>query len=323
MKMKELMIIAFILTGLTSNAQIDPFKLEGKKPAPLEDIERALEYNLDHIKIEDSDYYRIYTYPGQNHYYYNYFTERARERMVELLEGKWTEEEIQSRINLDYEKDTLNPRNEFYKDAKRMAKQDSLPLNRVWDSMLKTRIQEDRQIILNSEYVPAQIISIAGFLKDSRFLPYLLKMGEGDYVSDDIELGLARYGIEPYHTNAVKKYAYTPKNWNADVSKLMYICSKEAIEEIYNYIMKEDGQICDSQGNCLGYLAVLEMGAFVRLFKSDELRKEMEALDAEYYQNGKEIDESYLKDMRKVAKKYYRRFKEQEPDCEDVPVDAW
>lgn len=321
--MKNLIVITLILVGLNSFAQIDPFKLEGKKPAPLEDIQRALEYNLDHIKIEGCDYYRIYTYPGHNHYYYNYFTERARERMMELFEGMWTEEEIQSRINLDYEKDTLNPRNEFYKDAKRVAKQDSLPLNRVWDSMLKARIQEDRKIILNSKYVPAQIINIAGFLKDSRFLPYLMKMAEGVHVVDGVELALARYGIEPHHTNAVKKYAYTPKNWNANISKLMYICSKEAIEEIYNYIMKEDGQICDSNGVCHGYLAVLKMGAFVTLFKSEALRKEMDALDVEYYQNGKEIDESYLKDMRSIAEKYYGKFKEQEPDCENVPVNAW
>jgi hypothetical protein len=305
-----------------------------KRVVPLEVMQKAVEINLDSIKFLDFDIIFIRKDMAlesnpktQKFFFYDYFTKKAKQRMVELFEGKWTEEEIENRVNASIEStlDTLNPRNGYYQQTKTIAKRDSLPLQQVWDSMIVARKEEWRQDLFLSSYVPKPVILIAGYLKIPRFQSYLKKMEEDNegYVDKNIELALARYGVEPYHTNAVKRYAYAPDNRNSDVSKLMYICSKEAIEEIYNYIMKEDGQICDSQGNCLGYLAVLEMGAFVRLFKSDELRKEMEALDAEYYQNGKEIDETYLKDMRKVAKKYYRRFKEQEPDCEDVPVDAW
>lgn len=333
------MTVTLILCmGLTCKAQNDTIRKmmknikDPKRIVPLEVVQKAVEINLDSIKYLDFDIIFIRKDMAlesnpktQKFFFYDYFTEKAKQRMVELFEGKWTEEEIENRLNASIEStlDTLNPRNGYYQQAKTIAKRDTLPLQQVWDSMIVARKEEWRQDLFLSSYVPKPVILIAGYLKDPRFLPYLKKMAEGDHVMDEVELALARYGEEPYHTNAVKKYAYTPKNWNTDVSKLMYICSKEAVVEIFNYIIKEDGQICDSNGVCHGYLAVLEMGALVTLFKSKTMSEEMDALDAEYYQNGKEIDESYLKDMRGIAEIYYRRFKEQEPDCENVPFNAW
>ena len=33
-------------------------------------------------------------------------------------------------------------------------------------------------------------------------------MDKGNYIRNEAELALARYGEEPYHSNAIKKYAY-------------------------------------------------------------------------------------------------------------------
>ena len=339
--MKYLMPVILILTiGLSCNAQNDSIRRmmknvkDPKRLVPLEVVQKAIEINLDSIRYLDFDIIFIKKDMAlksnpkiQKFLFYNYFSERAKQRMTELFEGKWTEDEIENRLNASIEStlDTLNPRNGYYRQAKTIAKRDSLPLQQVWDSMIVARKEEWRQDLFLSSYVPKPVVLIAGYLKTPRFQSYLKKMEEDNEgnVDKNIELALARYGVEPYHTNAVKRYAYAPNNWNTDVSKLMYICSKEAIEEIYNYIMKEDKQICDSNGVCHGYLAVLEMGALVTLFKSKTMSEEMDALNAEYYQNGKEIDESYLKDMRSIAERYYQKFKWQKPDCEDVPFSAW
>lgn len=309
------------IRGLMKNIE-DP-----KRIVSVEVVQKAIEINLDSIKMLDYDYIGVKRFTAlttnpkvQKIYYYNYFSEKARKRMVELFEGKWSEEEIQSQINLDYEKDTLNPRNEFYKSAKKIAKRDSLPLQQVWDSMLAVRKNKYRKSIIEDEYVDYEVISIAGYLKDSRFLPYLKKMDKGNYVSKEVELALARYGEEPYLSNAIDRH-YNRENFG----KLAYICSKEAIEKIYEYAITKEGLSCDSNGmECYDLLAEFAMSWLVILFNSEEMAKEMRELKHKYeYPEFREPDKAYLKKMRAITEKYYQQFKEQEPDCENVPVDAW
>jgi len=313
-----LLLIAFTVTAC--KAQIYVRKYE-KKGVYLKEIQQAIEYNLSQIKMNEPEYYFIPDPPlTKQHYFYNYFTEKAKLRMVELFEGKWTEEEIESRINLNYEKDTLNPRNEFYKDAKKIAKRDSLPLQRVWDSMLNTRIEESRKNIADSKYVDDRVINIAGYLRDPRFLPYLKKMDKGNYVSKEVELALARYGKEPYLSNAIERHYK-----RGSFGKLAYICSNEVIEKLYKYAITKEGLDCDSNGmDCYSLLAESAMSRLVILFNSEGMAKEMREVKYEYeYPDYREPDKSYLKKMRTITKKYYKQFKEQEPDCENVPVYAW
>jgi len=325
--MKNIIAILIVFTTTACKAQINSFKLQGKKQPPLIEIQKAIEYNLNRIKVLDSDYYRIYAYRSNKHqkYFYNYFSEKAKERMIELFERKWTEEEIESRINASIKStlDTLNQYNGYYKDAKKIARRDSLPLQRVWDSMIVVRKAESRKSILKNKYVDDRVISIAGYLKDSRFLPYLKNMDKGSYVSEEVELALARYGKEPYYSNAIKKYSYDVDNYDYDDSKLMYICSKDAIEEIYKFVMNDEGKICDSHGDCEGYVVELGVGALWSLFKSEDMKHEFKTLEIDYARNNKKQDKVYLKKIRTITKKYYKQFKEQEPDCENVPVYAW
>ena len=325
--MKNTFPILLIFTITACWSQINPYKLN-KKNVSLIEIQEAIEYNLDHIKIESSDHYIIYSYLSNNHqkYFYNYFSEKARERMVELFEGKWTKEEIQSRVNASMEStlDTLNPYNGYYKEAKKIAKQDNLLLQRVWDSMIVVRRKEWGEDLLRGEvFVEYEVISIAGYLKDPRFLPYLKSMDNGNYVSKEVELALARYGEEPYYSNTIKKYTYASDNYDYDIGKLMYICSKDAIKEIYQFVMNDEEEICDSQGDCMGYKVEFGAGALYSLFKSEDMKNELKTLEIEYARNNKKQDKAYLKKMRSITEKYYKQFKEQEPDCENVPVNAW
>lgn len=324
MKTHLLMVIT-MLAIISVKAQINPFLLEGEKP-PLVEIQKAIEYNLDYIKIEGAVYYRIYAYKENNFkkYFYYYFTERARERMVELFEGKWTEEEVESRANASIKStlDTLNPRNGYYQQAKKISKRDSLAVQKVWDSMLIARKNKYKESIRENRYVDYRVISIAGFLKDPRFLSYLMKMGAGDYVTDEVELALARYGIEPYHSRAVKKYAHGDYQ-NRLTRDLEYICSRDAIKTIYNYIMTEDKEDCLSSGECIGYWAESGAMALETLFGNKDYSNEIESLRNSYRTKHIKPDKAYLKKMRTITERYYQLFKNQTPDCENVPVNAW
>jgi len=317
--------VMYTVTACT--AQINPFKLERKAPPSLIEIQEAIEYNLNHIKIGGSDYYRVYNYPpSQQQYFYNYFSEKARQRMVELFEGKWTKEEIVSRVNASIEStlDTLSQYNGYYKEAKKIAQRDSLPLQRVWDSMIVIRRKQWGEDLLKGEvYVDYRVISIAGYLRDPRFLPYLKDMDKGNYVSKEVELALARYGEEPYYSNAIKKYTYGERFRHDYIWDLVYICSNDAIEEIYNYIMNENEESCDSNGECDGYWVDSGVAALQRLFNSKEYFDEVRSVEYEYYKKRIKQDKNYLKKVRSITEKYYKQFKEKEPDCENVPINAW
>ena len=63
--MKNIIAILIVFTTTACWAQMNPYKLN-KKDIPLLEIQEAIEYNLDYIKIEDSDYYRIYSYRSNN-----------------------------------------------------------------------------------------------------------------------------------------------------------------------------------------------------------------------------------------------------------------
>ncbi|MFV0248659.1 MAG: hypothetical protein ACK5H1_06845, partial [Tenacibaculum sp.] len=156
-------------------------------------------------------------------------------------------------------------------------------------------------------------------------LPYLKKIEEdnGSYTDKNVELALARYGEEPYYTNAIKKYAYGEEFRYNFIWNLEYICSRDSIEEIFNYIMNENQESCSSDGECSGYWAESGISILQALFNNKDYFNEINSLKLNYDIKDKIPDKAYLKKMRAITKKYYKQFKKQEPYCENVPVDAW
>ena len=111
------------------------------------------------------------------------------------------------------------------------------------------------------------------------------------------------------------------ENWQ----NLAYICSKEAIDKIYRYAITNEEVACDSNDmNCYDLWAELPMGVLASLFHSKEMSNEMDEVRRSYtYPKRKELDKSYIKKMQEITKKYYKQFKSQEPDCENVTINAW
>ena len=330
---KTILFIIVLCTSMVCKAQNDSIRRimenikDPKRIVSVEVVQKAIEINLDSIRMLDykkipiKRFAALTTNPEvQKRYYYDYFTEKAKQRMVELFEGKWTEEEIKARVNSSMRStfDTLSPYNGYYKTAKKIAKRDSLPLQRVWDSMIMIRRKEWGEDLLKSKSVDNEVINIAGYLRDPRFLPYLKNMDKGNYVGNEAELALARYGEEPYHSNAVKRH-YKRGNF----SNLAYICSNEAIEKLYEYAMTEERIDCNSHGmDCYSLSAESAMSRLVVLFNSKEMSKEMRKVRSKHhYPELRKPNKAYLKKMRSITKKYYRQFKKQEPDCENVAFD--
>ena len=104
--MKNIITLCLLVFSVTvCKSQIDEFKYR-KKEVTIEEIQQAIEYNLSQVKFLEPKFYRI-PYPPyvESFFYkYEYFSEKAKQRMVELFEGKWTEEEVKARINSGMER---------------------------------------------------------------------------------------------------------------------------------------------------------------------------------------------------------------------------
>ncbi|WP_074410425.1 hypothetical protein [Aquimarina megaterium] len=321
----------FLLFGMmirtTSIAQTDIFSLVNHPNPPLKKIQKAVEYNLKNSRFYDfyekDEYIRI-----PKPYQYNFFTERAKSRILELLKNTWTKKEIESHLNikLAYELDTLNSRNSFYKRVKRIAKRDSIPIDNVWGQMLDKRSKAYKKLITDQK-VPGDIVLLAGYLKDERFIPYLktLATDTAYYYNYEAQLALAHYTIEPYHIEMVKKNSYSENlNFNSfrnRLENLAYICSKESLQHYYKFCMSTD-KVYNSHENGYDYMAEKAIIGLSFLLKNNEMYKEIENIKMKYMKSGM-YDENYLKEIQDVANRYFSNMDMNSMDCESIQLDVW
>jgi hypothetical protein len=312
---------------ICSSQKKDVLSLVNQKNLPIEAIQSAVEYNLQNIRFYDfydeNEYIRI-----PEGYRYNYFTEKAKLRMLELFKNTWTEEEIQShlKIKLEYVLDTLNPRNGFYKRVKRIAKRDSIPIRKVWEQMLAKRSIAYRKLIADQK-VTGDVVLLAGYIKDKRFIPYLeaLATDTAYYYRYETKLALARYGIAPYYTEMLKKNSYSENlNFNSFRSRLenlAYICTKESLQHNYKFCMSTD-KVYNSHGEGYSYMAETAITGLSLLLKNREMYKEIENIKMKYMKSGM-YDENYLKEIQAVANRYFSNIDMNSIDCESIKLDVW
>lgn len=323
--------VVFLLFGMmiriTSTAQTDIFSLVNHPKPPLKKIQKAVEYNLQNSRFYDfyekNEYIRI-----PKPYQYNYFTEEAKSRILELLKNTWTEEEIESHlsIKLAYELDTINSRNSFYKRAKRIAKRDSIPIRKVWRQMLAKRSIAYRKLIADQK-VSGDIVLLAGYLKDERFISYLktLATDTAYYYNYEAQLALAHYTIGPYHIEMVKKNSYSEKlsfnSFRDRLENLAYICTKESLQHYYKFCMSTD-KVYDSHEKEYSYMAETAITGLSLLLKNKEMYKEIENIKIKYMKSGM-YDENYLKEIQGVANRYFSNMDMNTTNCESIKLEVW
>lgn len=325
--MIKIKVLLFLCVHSVCTAQIDRFSLVKQKNPSIKKVQEVIEYNLQHIHFYDfyekDKYIRI-----PKPYQYNYFTEKAKLRILELLKNTWTEEEIQSHltIKLAYELDTLNPRNSFYKKAKRIAKRDSIPIDKIWEQMLEKRSSGYRKLITNQK-APRDVVLLAGYLKDKRFIPYLktLATDTAYYYRYETQLALAHYTIEPYHIEMIKKKSYSENlNFNSfrnRLESLAYICSKESLQHYYKFCMSTD-KAYDSHGEGYSYMAETAITGLSLLLKNKEMYKEIENIKMKYMKS-RIYDENYLKEIQNVANRHFSNLDINAMDCESIKLEIW
>lgn len=324
MKIHRNLVLIFLISFFYSYSQIEVGALN-RKDVKIEEIQKAIEHNLKDVKIKKIGFYNIYKIKNKKQrFFYSYFSEASKNRILELLKGEWTEEELDFLMeqSLSYEKDTVNKRNFFYKNAKKIALKKEKEFSMVWDSVLKVRRDEVFEGIKSKLYIPLDVIKIAGYLKDDIFLPYLTKLGEG-YMKDEkvLELTLARYGIEPYLSESLKKYSFNEPNFSA--ANLSFICNRAAIGELYNAVLNDDRIVCDSGGeDCYGFYAQSYLELLLPLIENEYLIEKIEGIAKESYSNSI-LNLKSINDIREVLIDNRDLILNANIDCEASYLRIW
>lgn len=323
-----IIIISLLLISTSCRAQKNnKYPFENRGNIPIEEIQEAISYNLEKAK-----YYSFQPIRIPNKYLKpKYFTEKHRQRIIEILQNKWRDDELETHIKASMLSvlDTSNVYNSYYKMAKKIAKRNSLPLVKVWDSMLITKVNKRKKTIKKPFRVPINIIKIAGFIKDKRFVPHfknILKTGENQ-IKNTTTLVLARYQIEPYYSKMIEKYKYKD-NYFGGLQELSFICSKKAIDEILVYTADNIPRYgtSDYPEDIIDYVAEGAIYSLSYLHKKgDMMLKELEELEEKEFK----LDSDWyfpkttedLDKMRVILKKYYKNYTINDIDSGKVTID--
>ncbi len=298
-----LMMLLIIANPLFSQ---EPIGLESRNKWSHADVQQKVLYNLNHIQLYGVQMQKI-PYPLER----SFFSEKAKIRLVALFEQTWTDEELESQIMpmMASVLDTLKKTNGVYKKAKRIAKRNHTPIQQAWDSLVQVKKIAFKEQV-KQQPVESILVSIAGLLKDKRFLPFLLaleKKGQAYYGQKEVQMALARYEQEPFHSNMIKKYAYgmyktAPYHTIQDaIYNLQYIGSKKAVDEILKYTQIDRKNYNHSTESYTGFIADIPIQVLVKMSKNTEFKKEMAALE----ESSSTINVEDLEKKRKLIEDAY------------------
>lgn len=329
--MKKYIIICF---SFLSNIIYGQKYIYLDRDTTIEEYQKAVEFNLKTIRLSSNDTKEYSFFSGLKR---EHFTEKAKLMIIDLLNNKWTEEDVQSDLRSGMKEiiDTTLYWNESFKDAKRIAKRDSLPLQRVWDSMLKVRIEQERKSIIKAFKVPIRVVKIAGFLKDPRFIPLLKKLLETEKDKERhfyTRMALAVCRVSPYYEEFIDRYLN--KGLKGLDNNYIYeqLCNRDMVDSWIKWTMTNDELNYDSNGKAFAYLAEggLYAGSeFKDKAKGKRLKKELDSL-VRLREKGKPRDYRYpetvedLNEMRQIFINYFKDYKMEEIDCRgDVFYEVW
>jgi hypothetical protein len=239
--MKHFLLPILLLCALRAVGQRDTL--------PTEKVQRALEYILATIRYAEGQVPGVSPLEGDRRVIrggarYAHFTERARQRLLELLsDTTWTQAEKESYLPrcMAGIRDTASKHNGPFRDAKKKAKRLGLPFSEVWDSVLAKR-REDCLSHLPLQTALEFAIRLSGYLRtDDRFVAPLLRLKErGIDPYGTNTHALALHGVEPYHQRTVQWRGYRDSLTESDLiywhtKRLREVCSEAAIRELIKW----------------------------------------------------------------------------------------
>lgn len=178
---------------------------------------------------------------------FEYFSEQAREIIEERLQYKWYDEELKAKENTLRRGLSDTTYNQVYVEAKQLAKKQQKALSTVWDSVLEVTVQQRMQGLEQQRTIPKEAALLAAYLKDDRFVPYMLEYPK--VATIDTDRLLARLEIEPYHGEYIEQcryqdslygnhelYSYHLNSFRFNLKELEYTCSKESLATLIDYL---------------------------------------------------------------------------------------
>ena len=306
MTMRDMKFLIMMLTVVNTMFSQEPLGSISGNTWSYVDVQQKVLYNLNHIQRYGTQMKRI-PYPIES----SFFSEKAKIRLIDLFKGTWSDTELESQIMpmMTTILDTLKQTNGLYKKAKRIAKRSNTPVQKAWDSLVQIR-KAELQKQVKDQPVKTAIVLIAGLLKDKRFLPFLLeleKKGQAYYGQKEVQMALARYEQEPFHSKMIKKYAYetykiAPYHAIQDaIYNLQYIGSKKAVDEILKYTQIDRKNYNHSTESYTGFIADIPIQVLVKMNENTEFKKEMAALE----ESSSAISVEDLKKKRKLIEDVY------------------
>ncbi len=198
-----------------------------------------------------------------------WYNEVSKNELLKLLENKWPEEEKQELAELSVRKYLET---EIRNLTKSRENPELLPkykksMQKRLDSLVKiTQIKADtfppfqqaikkRKKELDDLKLDDRLIRMAGLLDDPRYIP-VLRQAMGDSIhfnQQELKIALARFKVEPYHSDMIKFYSIDTKvinkkkinhrelnrYYNSKRSVLLYISTQESIWELSKFLPVE------------------------------------------------------------------------------------
>ena len=163
-----------------------------------------------------------------------HYTEESRQRIQELLEDKWNDEEIDAFVSY-----AIRDTSSIKRRSKQIAKKTEKSYLFVLDSIMIDYRMDMKEYLNKNINVNNEIVLTAGWLDDERFIDILEKRLNDSltrYNHNVIRIALARLGVQSYYSQVLENNKINLESDDFDIldkklQVLLYLATQESIYE--------------------------------------------------------------------------------------------
>jgi hypothetical protein len=215
-----------------------------------------------------------------------YFDTKKKNRLLEVLANKWTDEELIPFVKKYIDSDTAK-QEQISIRAKELAERKKMPYQKIKDSLTSieiSRVKERTKQLRINDF----IILLVGWLDMQEAIPVLRSaLNDGKlYNNELVRLALARLLVEPYYSEALKKYSSRGtliingirindpiREYYEKAPKLIYIATQESIFAITDWFNRKEKVSPESHDDRLFSVAIYPTQSFIYLIDNESFQK--------------------------------------------------
>jgi hypothetical protein len=214
-----------------------------------------------------------------------YFNKKIKDRLLEVLSNKWTDKELNVWVQkYVIEDSTIQYSVDFY--AKEISKRKKIPYQKARDSLQGVKIEQVKERTKQGR-IDNNLILLVGWLDMQEAIPVLKNalQNSRQYNNEKVRLSLARLGVEPYYSEALKYYSVKQKNEYGEFEtdpisdyyqrgrRLLFICTPASIEVASQWLKSTKKVNPLSEGNYLVPLANFAVVDLSEMILNEDFRK--------------------------------------------------